>query len=237
MTVVASTDDTNQTNQAESTSTSLNCGGDPLQFVLRYGAAIRAYLRVLLPSQDAADEVEQDFMLQVFEKGFSASFKDSRRFRLYLNAVVRNAAWAWFRQRRQDPHIESDITHIAVKYESVDQGLSLLLRETVLKNAWQALRAHQSETKGNLFESVLRAAVDFQGEDSAALAMRVSTQTGRPLKADAFRKQLSRARRCLAELMVTEVSRMFENPTPELIEEELRDLDFLKYVRGTLPKV
>jgi hypothetical protein len=43
---------------------------NPSRFVTCYGAAVRAYLRALLPTVDDADEVEQEFLLQVVAKGF-----------------------------------------------------------------------------------------------------------------------------------------------------------------------
>ena len=59
--------------------------------------------------------------------------------------------------------------------------------------------------------------------------------TGQPLSAEAFRKQLSRARHRFAELLINEVSRTIADVTPELLAEELHDLGLMKYVRTMLP--
>ena len=93
------------------------------------------------------------------------------------------------------------------------------------------MRDHERRQKGNLFHTVLRAAVDFPDEDSESLARRVSEATGNPLTAAAFRQQRHRARRRFAELLVEEVARTITNVTPELLAEELQELDLIKYVR------
>ena len=68
-----------------------------------------------------------------------------------------------------------------------------------------------------------------------ALAARTSTLTGRPLRADAFRKQVSRARFMLAKLLVREVIQTLDRPTPEQVKEELVELSLWEYVRDFLP--
>ncbi len=55
---------------------------NPSRFVTRYGAAVRAYLRALLPTRDDADEVEQGFLLQEVEKGFPTVAPGRGHFRI-----------------------------------------------------------------------------------------------------------------------------------------------------------
>jgi RNA polymerase sigma-70 factor (ECF subfamily) len=105
----------------------------------------------------------------------------------------------------------------------------------MLGRVWQALDQHQRQSAGNLFFTVLRVSCDHPEEDSKALAARVSALTGKPLKPDAFRKQLSRARRQFAELLIAEVEQTLEEPTPEGVEEELIDVGLMEYVREFLP--
>ena len=87
----------------------------------------------------------------------------------------------------------------------------------------------------SLCYTVLRLAVDWPEEDSPSLAERVIEIAGRPLSAVAFRKQLSRARRRFAELLVLEVGRTLEKPTLAAVEMELIELDLIEYVRHILP--
>jgi hypothetical protein len=100
-----------------------------------------------------------------------------------------------------------------------------------MKNAWLALRQHEQRNPGNLFHTVLRTSVKHGEEDSSMLAVRVTSATGQELSAEAFRKQLSRARRKFGELLVNEVARTMTGVTSEALEEELASLDLLKYVR------
>ena len=94
-----------------------------------------------------------------------------------------------------------------------------------------ALRKHEQSNAGNLFHTVLRTSVKHGEEDSSMLAVRVSSATGQELTAEAFRKQLSRARRKFGELLIHEVSRTMSAVTPDALEEELASLNLLKYVR------
>jgi DNA-directed RNA polymerase specialized sigma24 family protein len=214
---------------------------NPSRFVTRYGAAVRAYLRALLPTHDDADDVEQEFLLQVVEKGFPTVAPGRGQFRHYLIAVVRNAAFGYLRRRSKQPSVAADLSHVAdlssIAIESAaDQEWQRSWRECVLQNTWHALREHQKKTKGNQFHAVLKASVEHSEEDSTALAARVSEFSGQTLSAESFRKQLSRARVRFGELLVEEVSRTITNVTSDLLAEELRDLDLLKYVRSLLPE-
>jgi len=78
---------------------------------------------------------------------------------------------------------------------------------------------------------VLRTSVKHPEEDSKMLAVRVYSLTGQEMTPEAFRKQLSRARRRFGDLIVQEVSRTLSSATEETIDEELQSLDLLKYVR------
>src|SRR5262249_27637687 len=72
---------------------------DPMKFVLRYAPAIRGYLRVLLPPPADVDEVLQDFLLSVVERGFTPD-RVRGRFRDYLIATVRYRARRYLRRKK-----------------------------------------------------------------------------------------------------------------------------------------
>ena len=203
---------------------------DPSRFVTRYGAAIRAYLRALIPNSHDADEVEQDFLLRVIERGFPDGQGRRGPFRYYLMTVVRNAALAYFRKSQRRPMTVADLSAIPAA-EFADREWNRKWRECVMKNAWLALRQHEQRNSGNLCHTVLRAAVKHPEEGSKMLAARVYSLTGQEMTAEAFRKQLSRARRRFGEFIVQEVSRTLISVTTELIDEELQSLNLWKYVR------
>ena len=203
---------------------------DPSRFVRRYGAAIRAYLQALISSEHDADEVEQDLLLQVVERGFPDGMGRRGRFRYYLMTVVRNAALGYFRKKSRRPISVADLSSIPAAVIA-DRAWNRSWRECVMKGAWLALRKHEQSNAGNLFHTVLRTSVKHGEEDSSMLAVRVSSATGQELTAEAFRKQLSRARRKFGELLIHEVSRTMSAVTPDALEEELASLNLLKYVR------
>jgi len=207
---------------------------NPSRFVTRYGAAVRAYLRALLPTRDDADEVEQQFLMQVVEKGFPTVAPERGHFRYYLITIVKNAALKYLRKQSQRPSGLTDISQVATAV-SADREWQVSWRECVLQNTWNALRDHQRKSKGNQFHACLKAFVEHDDEDSPTLAARVSAASGQTLSAEAFRKQLSGARRRFGELLIEEVSRTISNVTPELLGEELRDLDLMKYVKALVP--
>src|SRR5439155_8578948 len=103
-----------------------------------------------------------------------------------------------------------------------------------LDRACRSLEKHQRRSPGNLFHTVLNMLVDNPLDDTKTLAVRTSALIGRPLQPAAFRKQVSRARRMLARLLVQEVAQTLDEPTPEHIKEELIELALWEYVRGYL---
>ncbi len=193
------------------------------------------YLEALLRDAHDAEDVAQDFLLRGILKGFLATTELRGRFRDYLKAAVRNAALMHLRRRRLAPG--PDPAHLAAADPppQADQEWVADWRRCVLDRAWQALDRHQARTPGNLAYTVLRLATDHAEEDSTTLAARASARAGRPLRADAFRKQLSRARRHFAELVVAEVAQTLERPTAERVEEELAELGLLADLRDFLP--
>ncbi|MDB5336609.1 MAG: sigma-70 family polymerase sigma factor [Planctomycetaceae bacterium] len=227
--------DSDRPRELKSITTHWTTISNPSRFVIRYGAAVRAYLRALLPTRDDADEVEQKFLLQVVEKGFPTAAPGRGHFRHYLITIVKNAAFGHLRRRSKQVAVWADLSQVPAA-DMADREWQNSWRECVLQNTWNALRDHQKTSKGNQFHTVLKAFVEHQQEDSPTLAARVSKSTGQSLSAEAFRKQLSGARRRFRELLIEEVSRTITNVTPELLAEELRDLDLMKYVKGLLPE-
>lgn len=202
---------------------------DPVRFLMRYGPAIGKYLGALLKNTHDAEEVSQDFLLRVLEHGFANADPDRGRFRDYLKRAVRNAALTRLRQKVSVPVTEGMLEDPAAEEEFVRDW-----RRCLLDRVWRGLESHQRHSPGNLFHTVLRLAVDHPEEDSEQLAARAAERAGRPLRADAFRKQLSRARKLFAQLLIQEVSQTLEKPTPELLEEELAELGLMEYVREYL---
>jgi RNA polymerase sigma-70 factor (ECF subfamily) len=212
--------------------------GDAAQFVLRYAPAIRKYLRALLRDADDAEEVAQEFLVKGLLRGFVRTTHLQGRFRNYLKTAVRNAALNYLQRQRGARRADLDPDRLAAPEEPSspdDQAWLAEWRRCALQRAWEALDSHQRQARGSLCYTVLRLAVDHQDEDSTALAARAAEQTGRPLRPDAFRKQLSRARRLFAEFLLAEVTQTLEEPTPDRVQEELVETGLMPYVRDFLP--
>jgi RNA polymerase sigma factor (sigma-70 family) len=209
---------------------------DPALFVLRYAPAIQRYVRALVRNRHDAEEVVQEFFLRVTQHGL---FRPSRggRFRDYLKAAVRNAALNCLRRNRAPKSIDFSILQDSIAdktHATADQVWTAEWRKCLLERAWQALKEHQDQSHGNLFQTVLNMLIDNPLEDSKTLAVRTSALIGRPLRAEAFRQQVSRARRLLAKLIVREVAQTLDEPTPKQIKDELIALDLWDRIRDHL---
>ena len=71
--------------------------------------------------------------------------------------------------------------------------------------------------------------------DSVEQARIASERANRPLTPEAFRKQVSRARRLMAECILLEVARGVIPPTPTAVEAELHELGLWERVHEYLP--
>ena len=211
---------------------------DPVKFVMRYAPAIQGYLGVFLKNPHDVEDVCQAFLVRVIERGVVEQDALHGRFRDYLIAAVRNAALAHLRRRPGAVQSGAPLDQIPARdvfeFPAEDEWLAGW-RRVVLAGVWEALENHQREHAGNLGHTVLRTLVDHPQEDSSQLAARVSAQCGRTIQPEAFRKQVSRARRLFAELLVAETARTLENPSPLKVEEELIDIGVMKYVKPFLP--
>lgn len=207
---------------------------EPEQFLFRYGPAIYAYLQALLRNSHDVEEISQDILVRVVQEGFARADPERGRFRDYLKTAVRNAALNHLRRKRGVP---LDVAAFAAQpgMAAVDAAWLADWHLCIFNKAWRSLESHQRRSPGNLFHTVLQLAVDHPEEDSVALAARATERVGRPIRADAFRKQLSRARRMFARLLVEEVEQTLEKPTRQDIEAELIELGLMLYVRDFLP--
>jgi RNA polymerase sigma-70 factor (ECF subfamily) len=209
---------------------------DPLQFVRRYATAIRKYLEALLRNPHDAEEAAQEIMLHFVKQGFAKADPARGRFRDYLKRAVRNAAFK--RQRKRPVQLgEEDVARLAVTdpaFVRAEQEWLAEWQRCLLNRAWRALEEQQQRSPRNLAHTVLRLTIEHPDEDSPELAERAGRESGRPLKVEAFRKQLSRARRLFAELVRGEVAQTLDDPTPEEIDEELAEIGLRKYLRRYL---
>lgn len=202
---------------------------DGNRFLLRYAQAVHGYLLALLGEAEDADDVAHDFFVRVVERGFDRADPDRGRFRDYLKIAVRNAAVSHLRRKSRQPRTVDALECIVAEGAANDEWLREW-QTCVLDRAWRALERHQRASPGNLCHTVLRAHVDHPEADSQALADRVGAASGRPLSPEAYRKQLSRARRQFARFIVDEVVQTLESPTSEEVLAELAEIGLRDHV-------
>ena len=108
-------------------------------------------------------------------------------------------------------------------------------RQELLARAWKALAQVQQES-GQPYYDVLRLRVEAPDLPSAEMAARLSARLGRPLTAAGVRQTLHRARERFADLLLDETRQSLGASDREHLEEELADLNFLKYCRSSLQR-
>jgi RNA polymerase sigma factor (sigma-70 family) len=183
---------------------------DPGKFVLRYAPAIRRYLSALLRDPHAVEEVTQDLLLRVVQQRFVPEQVTRGRFRDYLKSVVRNAAFSYLRREQARPTGGGDVELLADDSEhptsAAEREWVAEWRQCLMERVWDDLDAHQRENPASRCYSVMRLTVDHPDADSPTLAKMLSEQDGEPIKAEAFRKQLSRARRLFVRYLMRQIA-------------------------------
>jgi RNA polymerase sigma-70 factor (ECF subfamily) len=207
---------------------------NPVQFVMRYARAIQKYVVAIVRDSHDAEEVAQDFLVRVFDKGFCPENVSRGRFRDYLKSAVRYVAISHLRRRRPSELTEEMLASIIQPNSDADRTWLSEWHDCLLERVWQSLELHQQQTPDNLFYSVLRLHIDNPDASSGEHAAKLSEQIGRPIRADVFRQQLRRARKHFAKLIVEEVRQTLQYPTADSVEQELIDLDLMPFVRDYL---
>jgi RNA polymerase sigma factor (sigma-70 family) len=209
---------------------------DAQRFVFRYGAAIRGYLNAILRDQTAAEEVMQELILAFLRRGGAHTWPRKGRFRDYLKTSARNAAITYLRKKNRQPiAAELDVRADPNSSDEVaDRTMTGEWQRCVLNRVWRELESHERRSPGNLFYTVLQVVTEHPDDDSPRQAEIASERAKRPLTAEAFRKQVSRARGKMAELILLEVGGSIAEPTAADVEGELRELGLWGYVADYL---
>jgi hypothetical protein len=222
----------------EHISTHWHVVGDPLQFVLRYAPAVRRYVGALIKNVHDSEDVVQDFLVQAVRQPFTPEQIRRGRFRDYLKAVLRNAAITHFRRSALQPGSATDGLALIAEdvADAADREWLAEWRDCLLRRAWQALELHEHAAPEGIAYTVLRLTADHPQESSASLAARAAALTGRSIGVDVYRKQLSRARRHFAQMIVNEIRQTLEHGSADAVIEELCDLGLMELVRDFLPE-
>jgi RNA polymerase sigma-70 factor (ECF subfamily) len=208
------------------------------QLIERYGNAIRRYLRKVLDDSSAADEVYQEFALQLVQGGLRGADPGRGRFRDFVKGTLFHLVADYRAQRRKWPKpLPADAAALASDPDGdADRQFADGWRDELLARAWAALAEADART-GQQFHAVLRFRADHPDLRSPQMAGRLAALLDRRLTADGVRQLLHRARERFAELLLDEVAHSLDNPTPEELESELADLGLLDYCRPVLVRL
>lgn len=199
--------------------------------VLRYVPAIRRYVGAIVQRDDEADDLTQDVVVRLLSGDFAGADPERGRFRDLLKVAIRNMVrnrWAYEKRRRS---ADLDVQLLADAEEAEDERRWLdQWRQGVLDLAWKALESYQNSRPGSVAYTVLRLRADHPDDNAEELAERLSRATDRPVRVDALRQRLHRARTQFADLLIAEVAKGLAEPTPERIEDELVALQLVDFL-------
>ena len=203
---------------------------DAGRFVMRYGPAVQRYILAILRDANAADDVWQELVAALLKRGGPGTWPGKGRFRDYLRTAARNAAMTHLRKANRHPagELPDDVSGRA------ERGLDDDWRRSLLEKVWRQLDATE-RGGGGFAHTALRIYTEHDDLDSPAQAKLAGEKLGRAVTAEAFRQQVSRGKRRMAELILTEVAETVADATAADVEAELVELGLMKFVRDYLP--
>jgi RNA polymerase sigma factor (sigma-70 family) len=208
------------------------------QLLERYEGAIRRYLRKVVRDADAADEIAQEFALELLHGRLRGANPGRGRFRNFVKGTLFHLVADYHKERRGWPGpLPADDATLAANREEIESDRQFLESwcDEFLARAWAALAAIEATT-GQPFHVVLRYRAEHPAVRAPQMAEELSAQMGRPLTAVGVRQTLHRARQKFADLLLGEVAQSLDNPSSELLEQELIELGLLDYCRPALER-
>ncbi|MEO6808441.1 MAG: sigma factor [Isosphaeraceae bacterium] len=208
------------------------------RIVTRYGPAIHRYLRAIVHNPDEAEELFQTFALRFVRGDFHRADPGRGRFRDYLKSALVRLVYDRQRQlSRQPSPLPDDHPDPAEASPStnLDDEFLRIWREELLNRAWTNM-ADLDRHRGQPLYEVLQYRANYPDLRSADIAEHFTARLGRPLGPEWARKRLHEARTLFVNLLLEEVAQTVESSAVEAIEEELIDLDLLKYCRPALDR-
>lgn len=198
------------------------------QLVRRYSPAVRRYLLSALHDVHAADDLTQEFAVLLISGAFHKADAERGRFRSYIKSVLFHLVSTWRRKRQTTA---AELPDCAAPDEDLDAEFNQTCRAELLCRTWDALAE-----ANDVYHKVLRFRADHQEQSSTELALGLGRRLGRAVAPTWVRQTLHRARELYADLLLKEVAKTLAEPTPEQIEEELCELDLLKYCQAALDR-
>ncbi|MCA9209064.1 MAG: sigma-70 family RNA polymerase sigma factor, partial [Planctomycetales bacterium] len=208
------------------------------ELMQRYSGAIYRYLIAILRDEHAADEVFQEFALQLVKGGFHGATPQAGRFRDYvkislLRLISRYRRAVGQRERVLEalPELECD----AGLEEAFDEQFNNSCRDELMSRAWDRLKRFERESGQGYFTVLdFRARHPELSSDGAAAELSRPGRLGREISSAAVRKLLQRARVKFAELLIDEVQLSLDDVSDEQLELRLIELKIHRWCEPAL---
>jgi len=218
-----------------------------------YGGAVRRYLLGSLRSEDAADEVFQEFSLKLVSGAFQKADASHGRFRSFLKTTLFHLIIDYQRRGKRDAKRAMlgdtpDRPFCEDRLAEEDRAFTLSWREELLAKGWSAL-AKTEQSTGTPYYTVLRFRSehpDLRSQEiaeqlnakvaSAEIAGGLQGKVAKKLGSSSVRVLIHRAREMLAEEVLNLVLNSIDNASLDECEQELIDLNLLEYCRSALQR-
>lgn len=205
----------------------------------RYSGAVYRYLLAGVRDPEVAADLSQEFAVRFLEGRFHNADPSRGRFRDYIKTCLFHLVGDYRRRKGKEPHFApllSDEQAVAAEIKDEDEiTFQESWREELLSRAWLSLQRVQQEF-GQPYYDVLRFRVENAELPSQQMAEQLSINLGKSLTAANVRQLLHRARERFAELLLDEVKQSLGPSSREYLEEELAELNLLKYCQSALQK-
>lgn len=213
------------------------------ELLVRYHEAVYHYFLAKIRDPHAANELYSNFAVKLIETDRILKNADPTRgrFRHYLKAALHHMVIDYYRSQKRGQKVgqiafdpaQHDV--IEVNEDERDGDFSPIWRQELLNQAWKALQAIE-QTSAQPHYTVLRCQSDNPDLKALQLAELLTTRLGKPFTPDSVRQALHRAREKFAVLLLEEVERTLESPTPDELEAELIDQQLLPYCKKALAR-
>jgi RNA polymerase sigma factor (sigma-70 family) len=207
------------------------------RLVLRYIGAVHQYMARVLRDDEAAAELAQEFAVRVLRGDFRRADPQRGRFRDFLRIAALNLVND-YRRRSRSRHLvqrAGALEPVAPGAEADEPDAEFLQtwRTELFSRAMASLDEYQRRT-GRPYHDLISLRTGEPQPSSAQMAAALSARLGKPVSDGWVRQTLRRARECLADLLLDEVSISLEGCSMEELEQELIILDLLDYCRESL---
>jgi RNA polymerase sigma-70 factor (ECF subfamily) len=205
----------------------------------RYIGAVYRYLLAAVRDYQVAEDLTQEFAVRFLSGRYRNADPQRGRFRDYIKRCLFHLVHDYRRRQGkqatttlQEPE---NIDDVQAPSPDDDRAFLESWRNELLARTWTALEEHQRET-GQPYHTLLRFRVDNPDLTSTQMAGQLGDLLGRSLTPENARQLLKRARERFGELLLNETSSSLSDPGLDRVEEELADLNLLKYCREVIQR-